>query len=50
MRKRPEEVKDRIVKERKFKKVWTISEHIAEFDYQPAKCGKTYRIIVLKKY
>jgi len=48
-RKRPENVKERIVKERGFKNIRTISEHVAEFDYRPGKCKKTYRVVVLRK-
>jgi len=48
-RKRPENVKERIVKERGFTNIRTVSEHVAEFDYQPGKCKKTYRIVVLRK-
>jgi hypothetical protein len=48
-RKRPENVKDQVVKKRKFKKIQTESEYLAEFSYQPVKCEKTYRMIVLKK-
>jgi hypothetical protein len=48
-RKRPENVKERIVKERGFENIRTVSEHVAEFDYQPVKCKKTYRVVVLRK-
>jgi len=48
-RKRPKNVKQEVVKKRKFKKVITESEHVGEFSYQPGKCAKTYRIVVLKK-
>ncbi len=48
-RKRPENVKERIVKERGYKNIRTISEHVAEFDYRPGKCKKTYRVVVLRK-
>ncbi|MGD9971494.1 MAG: transposase [Desulfatirhabdiaceae bacterium] len=48
-RKRPENVKDQVVKKRKFKKIQTESEYLAEFSYQPGKCEKAYRMIVLKK-
>jgi hypothetical protein len=48
-RKRPENVKERIVKERRFTNIRTVSEHVAEFDYRPGKCKKTYRIVVLRK-
>lgn len=48
-RQRPENVKDRIVKERKFEKIRTDSEAVAEFSYRPGKCQKTYRIVVIRK-
>jgi len=48
-RRRPENVKERIVKERGYKNVKLICEHVAEFDYRPTKCKKTYRIVVLRK-
>ena len=48
-RERPDNVKEQIVKERGFKNIRTISEHVAEFDYQPGKCKKTYRVVVLRK-
>ena len=48
-RQRPENVKERIVKERGYKNVRLQSEQVAEFDYRPTKCGKTYRIVVLQK-
>ena len=48
-RKRPENVKERIVKEREFENIRTVSEHVAEFDYRPGKCKKTYRVVALRK-
>lgn len=48
-RKRPENVKQRIVKEHQFKNIRTVSEQVAEFAYRPYKCKKTYRMIVLRK-
>ena len=48
-RKRPENIKQQVVKRRKFRRIVTESEHVAEFYYRPGKCDKTYRIIVLKK-
>lgn len=48
-RKRPENVKDQVVKKRNFKKLQTESEYLAEFSYQPGKCKKAYRMVVLKK-
>jgi hypothetical protein len=46
---RRENVKERIVKERGYKNVRLQSEQVAEFDYRPTKCEKTYRIVVLRK-
>jgi hypothetical protein len=48
-RKRPNNVKDEVVKNREFKKIETECEHIAEFIYRPGKCNNDYRMIVLKK-
>jgi hypothetical protein len=46
---RRENVKERIVQERGYKNVHLQSEQVAEFDYRPTKCQKTYRIVVLRK-
>lgn len=48
-RNRPENVKERIVKEREFKNIRLESEQVAEFDYRPTLCRKTYRIVVVRK-
>ena len=48
-RARPENVKERIVKEREFENVRLFSEMVAEFDYKPVKCRKSYRVVVLCK-
>jgi hypothetical protein len=48
-RQRPENVKERIVKDREFKNIRLVSEQVAEFDYSPIHCRKTYRMIVLRK-
>ena len=48
-RKRPKNVKEQVVKRRKFKSIQTESEYIAEFPYRPGKCKKDYRMVVLKK-
>ncbi len=48
-RKRPENIKLQVVKKRKFKRIETAYEHIAEFEYKPGKCQKPYRMIVLRK-
>ena len=48
-RARPENVKERIVRERAFLNQRLESEQVAEFDYQPGKCRQPYRMIVLRK-
>ena len=48
-RQRPEKVKDRIVRERKFDVLRLKSEEVAEFDYRPSACAKTYRMVVIRK-
>jgi len=48
-RARPENVKERIVKEREFENIRLESEEVAEFAYRPTKCRRAYRVVVLKK-
>jgi hypothetical protein len=48
-RARPENVKERIVREREFENIRLESEEVAEFSYRPTKCRKTYRVVTLKK-
>jgi hypothetical protein len=48
-RRRPENVKERLVIERDYTRITTECESVAEFEYRPGKCGKTYRIVVLRK-
>ena len=48
-RRRPEHVTDRIVAERGFKKIKTVSEAVVDFDYQPTTCTRSYRVVALKK-
>ena len=48
-RRRSGTIKQQIVKKRKFKKIQTEAEHFYHFTYQPGKCKKTYRMIVLRK-
>jgi hypothetical protein len=45
----PENVKEQIVRERGFLNQRLESEQVAEFDYQPGKCQKGYRMVVLRK-
>jgi len=48
-RERRENVKDRIVHERRFLNKSTDSEQVASFSYQPGACAKPYRIVALRK-
>ncbi|MCA1795926.1 MAG: IS1380 family transposase, partial [Desulfobacteraceae bacterium] len=48
-RRKPENVKARVVERREFKNLKTECEHVAEFEYRPGKCQKSYRMIVLRK-
>jgi Transposase DDE domain group 1 len=48
-RRRPAKVKARIVSARQFEKIRLCSEEVAEFDYRPVACGKTYRLVVVRK-
>ena len=48
-RRRPARVKDRIVRERGFTKITTVGEAVVDFDYQPTKCTRPYRVVALKK-
>ncbi len=48
-RERPERVKAEIVRQRGFKTIHLLEEMIAEFDYRPVACKRSYRMIVLRK-
>jgi hypothetical protein len=48
-RKRPVNVKEQIVVEKQYKNITLQEEHVAEFSYQPIKCNRSYRLIVLRK-
>jgi hypothetical protein len=48
-RQRPQNVKERIVKEREFKNIRLESESVAQFAYKPLKCDKTYRVVAVRK-
>jgi hypothetical protein len=48
-RQQPERVKPEIVRERGFETIHLLEEMIAEFDYRPTACKKSYRMIVLRK-
>ncbi len=48
-RRRPDNVKDEIVRRREFETLRLRCEDVAEFNYQPTACRKTYRMIVVRK-
>ena len=48
-RARPKNVKEQIVREREFKNIVLVSEDVAEMEYRPVACKKTYRLIVVRK-
>ena len=48
-RERPENVKEAVVVEREFRNIRLLSEEVAEFDYSPGCCEKTFRMVVLRK-
>jgi hypothetical protein len=48
-RQRPDNVKEAVVAVREFENQRLRSEEVAEFNYRPTACRKTYRMVVVKK-
>jgi Transposase DDE domain group 1 len=48
-RRRPENVKGRVVRQRRFETLRLQSEDVAEFDYRPTACRESYRMVVVRK-
>jgi hypothetical protein len=48
-RQQPQRVKPEIVRGHGFKTIHLLEEMVAEFNYQPGACKKSYRMIVLRK-
>ncbi len=48
-RDKPVNVKSQIIKAREFKNFRLECEHVAEFDYKPTLCKKSYRMVALRK-
>ena len=48
-RSKPLNIKEQIVKERGFENLKLRSEQVAEFNYQPTRCKKAYRMVVVRK-
>ncbi len=41
--------KEQIVVEKGYRNIRLVREHVSEFSYQPTKCKRSYRVIVLRK-
>jgi hypothetical protein len=48
-RRRPDNIKEQIIHQRGYKNFRLESEQVAEFDYRPGNCQKTYRMVVVRK-
>jgi hypothetical protein len=48
-RARPENVKDKLVREHGFTTIRTESEEVIDFEHQPGKCSRPYRVVALRK-
>jgi hypothetical protein len=48
-RRRPANVKKEIIERRGFKNLELAHEHVAEIEYRPRKCKRTYRLVILRK-
>ena len=42
-------VKQQVVRDKGYKNIRLVSEDVAEFRYQPGRCNRAYRVIVLRK-
>lgn len=48
-RRRAKRVKEEIVVEKGYHNLVLVQEDVAEMDYRPVKCGRSYRMVVLRK-
>lgn len=48
-RPRPQNVKEQIVRDKKFKNVVLQWEDVAQFEHRPDRCKRPYRLVVLRK-
>ena len=48
-RRRPVNVKERIVRQRRFLNIRLRSEDVADFSYRPTACQQAYRVVVVRK-
>ena len=48
-RTRPANVKEAVVRARRFKNVRQLAEDVVEFSYRPGNCNRDYRVVALRK-
>jgi hypothetical protein len=48
-RRKRAQVKERIVRERQFENLRLVSEDVAEMEYRPRACKKSYRLVIVRK-
>jgi len=48
-RRRPPNIKEQIVKQRKYKNIRLESEQVVDFEFQPTACKQAYRVVALRK-
>ena len=48
-RRKPQRVKDAIVRFKGYRNKKLVGESVTEFNYQPIKCGRSYRLVVVRK-
>jgi hypothetical protein len=48
-RTKPADVKQQVIDDRGFKHLRLSAEHVAEMEYQPTRCKKSYRLIICRK-
>ena len=48
-RRRPDRVKEQIVVQKGYLNQKLVAESVSEIPYQPGKCGKKYRLVILRK-
>jgi hypothetical protein len=48
-RSKPQRIKQAIVRFKGYLNKKLVGESVAEFDYQPTKCGRSYRLVVVRK-
>jgi len=48
-RRKPDRVKESIVRWKGYENQVLVGESVAEVEYQPGKCGRSYRLVILRK-